>query len=93
MNLFIVFSEQNMVLWFTKINEVADERFGATIMTLSSSISYTTEFLTKTIGLALIDAVKSYYRFVVVSFFISVATAVASFVIARSLDSMKKHHF
>lgn len=92
-NLFIVFSEQNMVLWFARISEVADERFGATIMTLCSSLSYTTEFLAKTIGLALVDQVRSYYRFVMVCFAISVLTAVISFFVARNLDEKKKEDF
>jgi len=92
-NLFIIFSEQNMVLWFTKINEVADERFGAIIMTVCSALSYTTEFLTKTIGLALIDAVKSYYRFMMVSFCVSIVTVILSLWVAGILDSMKKHEF
>ena len=37
-NLFIVFSEQNMVLWFPKVNEIADERYGATVITDRKSV-------------------------------------------------------
>ena len=66
-----MFDNLGFILWYGKLNKVADERFGATIVTLFVSVNNAGFLIPNTIGLKIVAMIEGYVTYVIVIFIAS----------------------
>jgi len=88
-----LFESFGFILWYGKLNKVADERFGATIVTLFVSINNAGFLIPNTIGLKLVALISSYVSYVVVVLIASVCFLAFLYPICQRLDRLEREDF
>jgi hypothetical protein len=88
-----LFDNLALILWYGKLNKVADERFGATIVTLFLSVNNAGNLIPNTIGLKVAALIEGYVTFVVIILIASVLMFAFLYPICERLDKLEKEDF